>query len=121
MALREAWKIQTSGVMELGETILFSFCVGRQDYVNEVPKQGGELWGLPRSRDRHSWERFLPVLAYARFKIYKKNQVSQGFRAKKTWKLGIIQKECHSCFSSSASPTSVLTGILLCLQLCYQH
>lgn len=72
MALREAWKIQTSGVMELGETILFSFCVGRQDYVNEVPKQGGELWGLPRSRDRHSWERFLPVLAYARFKIYKK-------------------------------------------------
>lgn len=54
-------------------------------------------------------------------KYIKKNQVSQGFRAKKTWKLGIIQKECHSCFSSSASPTSVLTGILLCLQLCYQH
>lgn len=47
MALREAWKIQTSGVMELGETILFSFCVGRQDYVNEVPKQGESSGGLP--------------------------------------------------------------------------
>lgn len=65
-------KYKLSGVMELGETILFSFSVGRQDYVNEVPKVwgGGELWDSPRAGTGTAWEHFLPVLTYAWFKIY---------------------------------------------------
>lgn len=102
-----------------GETALFTPCVGRQDYTRS--QNGGRALGQPQGGDRHGWEHFLPLLTRARFKINSRNQVSQGFRAKKSWEPGIIQKECRSCFSSSASPTSVSSGILLCLQLCDQH
>lgn len=48
-ASHTAWQNTKYCMLELGETILFSCCVGRQDYVNEVSKWGeGELWGEPQ-------------------------------------------------------------------------